>query len=127
MVSKFSQYDVLDPKCLARQVLALISDKWTIAIIYALAGGTRRFGELQRRINGVSPKMLTQTIRKLEIDGLVERKVYPSVPPKVEYALTPLGETLVEPILNLCRWAEDHLDAVLQARSENTESERNSA
>ena len=100
-----------------RQVLALIADKWTALVIYALARGTMRYGQLQRDIQGVSQRMLTRTLRALEQDGLVERKVYPAVPPMVEYSLTPLGETLVEPLTTICRWAQDHLHEVALARS----------
>jgi DNA-binding HxlR family transcriptional regulator len=108
---------VLDPRCGAQQALDLIANKWTALVIRVLARGTRRFGELQREIGGVSQKMLTQTLRKLERDGIVARTVHPVVPPKVEYALTPLGATLIEPLGALCRWAERHLDALLAARA----------
>jgi len=90
-------------------VLSRIADKWTALIIHVLAGGTRRYAELQREIGGISQKMLTQTLRSLERDGLVTRKVHPVVPPRVEYALTPLGRTLIEPLNAICRWAEKHL------------------
>ena len=100
-----------------RQVLTLIADKCTALVIYALARGTMRYGQLQREIQGVSQRMLTLTLRALEQDGLVERKVYPTVPPMVEYSLTPLGETLVEPLTVICHWAEDHLHEVASARS----------
>jgi DNA-binding HxlR family transcriptional regulator len=71
-----------------------------------------RFGQLQREVEGISQKMLTQTLRSLERDGLVERKVYPTVPLKVEYSLTPLGETLKEPLSAICKWSEEHLPEV---------------
>lgn len=100
-----------------RQVLTLIADKWTVLVIYALARGTLRYGQLQREIQGVSQRMLTRTLRALEQDGLVERKVYPAVPPMVEYSLTPLGETLIEPLTTICRWAENHFHEVVSARS----------
>jgi DNA-binding HxlR family transcriptional regulator len=92
----------------SQQLLALLADKWTIPVIHALARGTRRFGELQRAIGGVSQKMLTQCLRRLERHGLIARTVFPVVPPKVEYALTPLGESLNEPLAGLCRWVEKH-------------------
>src|SRR5438445_7270719 len=79
-----------------------------------VARGTMRYAELQRAIGGISQKMLTQTLRSLERDGLVQRKVHPVVPPKVEYSLTRLGRTLIEPLHALCRWSEKHL-AELQA------------
>jgi DNA-binding HxlR family transcriptional regulator len=109
MVIRRSQPSVMNAHCLSRVVLSRIADKWTALIIRALAGGTRRYAELQREIGGISQKMLTQTLRSLERDGLVSRKVHPVVPPKVEYTLTPLGRTLIEPLHAICRWSEKHL------------------
>ncbi len=105
---------VMNPTCLSRIVLDRIADKWTALIIHVLASGTRRYAVLQREIGGISQKMLTQTLRSLERDGLVARKVHPVVPPKVEYSLTPLGRTLIEPLRAICQWSEKHL-AQLQA------------
>jgi DNA-binding HxlR family transcriptional regulator len=105
---------VMDAQCPSRLVLDRIADKWTALIIQVLANGTKRYAELQREIGGISQKMLTQTLRSLERDGLVQRKVHPVVPPKVEYSLTRLGRTLIEPLHGLCRWSEKHL-AELQA------------
>jgi DNA-binding HxlR family transcriptional regulator len=104
----------MDAQCPSRLVLDRIADKWTALIIQVLANGTKRYAELQREIGGISQKMLTQTLRSLERDGLVQRKVHPVVPPKVEYSLTKLGRTLIEPLHALCRWSEKHL-AELQA------------
>ncbi len=110
MVPEEKEVGVLRAGCESRRVLDLIADKWTTLVIYALGqNGTRRFGELNRDIEGISQKMLTQTLRRLERDGLVRRKVYPEVPPRVEYALTELGASLCEPLRALCRWAEEHL------------------
>ncbi len=109
--------DVFDPRCGSQRALDLIANRWTALIIYALAGGAQRYSQLQRRIGGVSQKMLTQTLRKLERDGLVRRQVYPVVPPRVEYSLTPLGRTLTGPLKAICRWAEEHLAELEQARS----------
>lgn len=100
---------VLEPQCPSRLVLERIADKWTALIIQILAKGTMRYSALQQRIGGISQKMLTQTLRSLERDGLVQRKVYPVVPPRVEYSLTRLGRTLIEPLRSLCRWSEKHL------------------
>lgn len=105
---------VMDAQCPSRLVLDRIADKWTALIIQILARGTMRYVALQREIGGISQKMLTQTLRSLERDGLVRRTVHPVVPPKVEYDLTPLGRTLIEPLHGLCRWSEKHL-AELQA------------
>jgi len=106
-------------QCLPRQALDLISDRWTMIVVKALAEGIHRYGELHRAIGGISQKMLTQTLRSLEHDGLVRRTVYPVVPPKVEYALTPLGETLIEPLAAIGDWAERHMDDIVRARRQN--------
>jgi DNA-binding HxlR family transcriptional regulator len=113
---------VFNAKCGSQQVLDLIADRWTALVIYALAKGTQRYSELQRTIGGVSQKMLTQTLRNLERNGLVRRQVYPVVPPKVEYTLTPLGQTLIEPLRAVCKWAEEHLQDMEQARARHREA-----
>jgi DNA-binding HxlR family transcriptional regulator len=112
---------VLDAQCPSRLVLDRIADKWTALIIQILARGTMRYAALQREIGGISQKMLTQTLRSLERDGLVQRTVHPVVPPKVEYSLTRLGRTLIEPLHSLCRWSEKHL-AELQANRARAKS-----
>src|SRR6201981_1865154 len=112
---------VLDPRCPSRLVLDLIADKWTALVIQILAGGTMRYAALQREIGGISQKMLTQTLRSLERDGLLQRTAHPVVPPKVEYSLTRLGRTLIEPLHALCRWSENHL-AELQANRAHAEA-----
>ena len=110
------QPNVLSDVCPTRKVLDLIADKWTVLVIYLLASGTKRYGELQRAIHGISQKMLTQTLRGLERDGLVTRTVHPEVPPRVEYELTHAGATLIEPLAALDAWARTHLEAILDAR-----------
>jgi DNA-binding HxlR family transcriptional regulator len=117
MVRTAQRPSVFDAKCGSHRVLDLIANRWTALVIYALAGGTQRYGELHRKIGGVSQKMLTQTLRKLERDGIVERRVYPVVPPKVEYSLTPLGRTLTEPLRAICQWTERHLPELERARA----------
>jgi DNA-binding HxlR family transcriptional regulator len=114
---------VMDPLCPSRLVLERIADKWTALIIQLLTRGTHRYAELQRAIGGISQKMLTQTLRSLERDGLVHRKVHPVVPPKVEYSLTPLGRTLIDPLKALCRWSEKHLRQ-LEANRARADSKR---
>src|SRR5204863_5296134 len=111
---KAARASVLKPQCPSRIVLDRVADKWTALIIQVLANGTLRYAALQRAIGGISQKMLTQTLRSLERDGLVLRKVHPVVPPKVEYSLTRLGRTLIDPLHALCRWSEKH-SAELQA------------
>ncbi|MCH0540313.1 helix-turn-helix transcriptional regulator [Streptomyces sp. MUM 203J] len=110
--------DVYSAKCPTRQVLDHIAGKWTVLVVDALLQGTMRYSDLNRRIEGVSQKMLTQTLRRLETDGFVDRTVYPSVPPHVEYALTALGRSLAEPISALRRWTETHINQIEQARSQ---------
>jgi len=109
--------DVFNPNCESRQVLDLIADRWSMLVLYALARQSRRHGELKRMVGGISQKMLTQTLRSLEQDGLVRRSVYDVVPPHVDYALTPLGRTLLTPLRAICRWAESHLPQVKAARA----------
>lgn len=109
--------NVLSQDCASRRALELVSEKWTALVVYALVGGPRRHGELLRMIEGVSQKMLTQTLRRMEADGLIEREVLDPAPPQhVEYRLSDLGLTLAEPLVSLCRWAMDHLDEVRSAR-----------
>jgi DNA-binding HxlR family transcriptional regulator len=110
--------DVFSPTCGSRAVLELIADKWSALILYALMTQTRRHAELQRMIGGVSQKMLTQTLRRLEGDGLITREVFPVVPPHVEYSLTDLGRTLAPILGELCTWAEEHLPEVERRRQE---------
>ena len=116
MVTNGRPPNVFDARCTSARVLGLIANKWTALIIHKLAAGTKRYGELQHAIGGVSQKMLTQTLRNLQREGIVQRTSYPTVPPKVEYALTPLGRTLVEPLRALCRWAEEHSAEIETAR-----------
>lgn len=97
-------------------VLARIGDKWAVLVVAMLAEGPMRFNELKRRIGVISQRMLTFTLRGLERDGLVTRTVYPTVPPKVEYALTPLGVSLLAPIRHLSEWAHEHADEMAAAR-----------
>jgi len=99
-------------------VLDRIADKWTVLIVGALEEKTKRFGELRREVGGVSQKMLTQTLRGLERDGVVVRTVYASVPPKVEYSLTRLGRTLVHILEEIRKWSELNIEDVLKARDD---------
>ena len=110
-------YNVYAALCPTRQALDRIADKWTVLIVGSLAERPHRFGELRRAIDGISQKMLTQTLRSLELDGLVARRVKPTVPVTVEYSLTATGRTLTNPLEAIRRWAEEHIDEVLAARS----------
>ncbi len=110
--------DAFSGNCPVRELLDRIADKWTTLIIGMLGrgDGAVRFGELRRSVSGISQKMLTQTLRDLERDGLVTRTLYPEIPPRVEYSLTPLGRTLDEPLSALARWAERHMPEVRSAQ-----------
>jgi DNA-binding HxlR family transcriptional regulator len=88
----------------AALVISLLADKWTIPVIHSLARGTKRTGELKSALTGVSQKMLTQTLRALEGHGLISREVFPVVPPRVEYSLTELGESINVPLMHICEW-----------------------
>jgi DNA-binding HxlR family transcriptional regulator len=99
-----------------REVLDRVGDKWSVQVIASLGAGPRRFSELRRSIEGVSQRMLTLTLRGLERDGLVRRTQYETIPPKVDYELTPLGLTLLEPIKALAMWAADNRTDIQQAR-----------
>ena len=112
-------YNVYSASCPTRAALDRIADKWSMLIVAALAERPYRFGALSRRINGISQKMLTQTLRSLERDGIVLRRVETTVPIAVEYSLTPLGETLAVPIAAVRDWAEAHMDEILAARARN--------
>jgi DNA-binding HxlR family transcriptional regulator len=105
---------VFQATCSVPQLLDQIGSKWAILIIYALSQGTKRYSQLQHQIEGVSPKMLIQNLRKLEACGLVQRVVHPVVPPQVDYSLTLLGETLVDPLAVLYEWAENHVHKLNQ-------------
>jgi DNA-binding HxlR family transcriptional regulator len=104
-------------RAILRGLLTTIGDKWTLAVVSVLVEDTVRFTEIQRRVAGISHRMLTKTLRDLERDGLVSRAVHAEVPPRVEYALTPLGRTLLEPVDGLVRWVDVHGPAVLRNRA----------
>ena len=112
----FLRGNVYDATCPTRMILDRIADKWTVLIVSQLADGTYRFGEIRRKVGGISPKVLTQTLRALERDGILVRRIYASVPPKVEYSLTPLGRTLTELFTAVQDWAETHIESVVDAQ-----------
>ncbi|MFJ3084888.1 winged helix-turn-helix transcriptional regulator [Streptomyces sp. NPDC086838] len=111
-------YDAYLAECPARQLLDRISNKWVSLIINALSDGPQRYTDLARTLVSVSQKMLTQSLRALERDGLLARTVTPTMPVRVDYALTPLGESLVPVMRTIKAWAESNMDEVLEARSE---------
>ncbi|MCF6264671.1 MAG: helix-turn-helix transcriptional regulator [Xanthomonadales bacterium] len=110
-------WDTYNQSCPTRVVLNRIADKWTVLVVGALALETKRFGQLKRELDGISQKMLTQTLRAMERDGMVNRKVYPEVPPKVEYSLTELGCTLVSVLEDVRTWSEGNIEKILQAQT----------
>jgi DNA-binding HxlR family transcriptional regulator len=108
-----------DPaSCRAREVLDRVGDKWSLHVIHQLSAGTRRFTELRRSIDGISQRMLTVTLRGLERDGIVTRKMYPVMPPRVDYSLTLMGHTLVDAVATLIAWSVDHLKEIDAARAD---------
>jgi len=101
-----------------REVLNRVGDKWSVQVIALLGDGPMRFSELRRQIEGISQRMLTLTVRNLERDGLISRTVFPEIPPRVEYELTKLGNTLLVPISGLAEWAADHRTSIQEARAD---------
>jgi DNA-binding HxlR family transcriptional regulator len=111
------RWNMMDAACPTRQVLDRIADKWTMLVIVALEDGTLRFSELRRSIDGISQKMLTQTLRALERDGIVEREVIATVPVTVRYTLTPLGHSLADAVSVIREWAYANMDDIEAARA----------
>ncbi|HEV2673843.1 MAG TPA: helix-turn-helix domain-containing protein [Aliidongia sp.] len=109
--------ELRDPDCPIRSVLDRIGDKWSFLLILTLAPRPHRFGELRRAVDDISQRMLTQTLRSLQRDGLVDRTVFPTTPPSVEYRLTALGLSLLEPMRGLVAWADLQLPAITGARA----------
>ena len=105
-----------DTNCPIRNVIAQIGDRWSILVLFALVDEADRFNSIKRRVEGISQKMLTQTLRDLERDGYVSRTVYPEVPVRVEYALTDLGRELIKPLYGLISWADENHEVIKQAR-----------
>lgn len=108
--------------CPIQQTIALIGDKWKILVLCTLSDGTKRFGELQRALNGITPKVLTRQLRDLERDGLIARQIFPQVPPRVDYSLTPLGLSLMPILGQLHEWAVKNSAALLASHGGDTES-----
>lgn len=117
-MSRLQSLDNFDPTCPVRNVLARIGDKWTILVLYTLQmGGTLRFNELQRSVPDISQKMLTVTLRTLEEDGFILRRVYAVVPPKVEYSLTSRAHSLLPHINALTIWAKENMEDIIRDRT----------
>ena len=109
-------FDVFVKQCPSREIMQRLGDKWTPLVLLSLAGGPQRFSALRQRIGAVTPKVLTNTLRNLERDGLVQRTVYAQVPVRVDYELTDLGRGILEPMEILRLWSEEHVPKVLAAR-----------
>ena len=114
-LDRIANMGVFDTNCEGHQLLEKIANKWTILIIYALTQGKKRYSELKQQIVDISPKMLVQNLRNLERSGLIQREVFPTVPPRVDYSLTSLGESLAEPLAVFGEWAYQHIKDVNSA------------
>ena len=110
-------FDVLDVACPSRMVLARIGEKWTVRLLLTLDRSVLRFSELRGLLTDITPKVLTETLRALERDGLVAREVFAQVPPRVEYRLTPLGRSLLDAVQTLRTWSETYAPQILEARA----------
>jgi DNA-binding HxlR family transcriptional regulator len=115
-MAEHPEFNVLTATCPSRTSLARIANKWMAMVVSALGDGRLRFSDLRATVDGISGKVLTNTLRELERDGLVSRHVYAEIPPRVEYELTELGHTLHAPLRALGSWAEEHIEEVLTAR-----------
>lgn len=118
MANKPKKANLFDPNCSSRDVLELIGGKWSMLLVCALYDSKTRTGQLKRRVQGISQKMLTQTLRELQQNGIVKRISYPEVPPRVEYELTPLGYSLGELVVKMEQWIVKHHSIILKAQKE---------
>lgn len=118
---RYSGADAYLAACPSRQILDVLANKWTMLVMGALSAGPMRFGELRRRLDGITQKMLTQTLRSLERDGLVTRTVYPTIPPRVDYEATELGHSVTGLLDSIRVWSEDHINEILDAREVHDE------
>ncbi len=116
MTVTYRAWDVYEDQCPTRLVLDRLADKWAVLILDRLKAGPVRFNGLRRDIKGLSQKVLSQTLKRLERDGLISRAAFPTVPVTVEYALTPLGRTLTDTVATLVHWAEVNMEAVVMAQ-----------
>ena len=117
MIASRKRGDVFAETCPSRSVMEHVTSRWGVLVLVALLEGTLRFSELRRKVAGVSEKMLAQTLQALEADGIVHREVYPVIPPRVEYSLTPLGREVAPHVEVLADWIEENMPRVLKARA----------
>ena|SRR5262249_11082562 len=120
MTKKLKKADLFDPNCSSRDVLELIGNKWTMLLLCALYDSKTRTGQLKRKLEGISQKMLTQTLREMQQHGIVKRISYPEVPPRVEYELTDLGYSLAELVVKMERWIVKHHSVLLAAQAKRS-------
>lgn len=111
-------YDAFRRECMSHTVLEMLASKWVYLVVGALSTGKRRHGDLARKVEGITPKMLTQTLRVLERDGLVRREIFPVIPPRVEYELTDLGRNLSDLLNQIRVWSERHAPEIREARAQ---------
>jgi DNA-binding HxlR family transcriptional regulator len=116
MPNKPRKADLFDPNCSSRDVLELIGSKWSMLLLCALYDSKTRTGQLKRKVQGISQKMLTQTLREMQQNGIVKRISYPEVPPRVEYELTELGYSLAQLVVKMEQWIVKHHPIILKAR-----------
>jgi len=116
-----NQYNILEEDCFNRHILDIVVNKWTSLIFYSLSPGPQRYNQLKKLIEGISQTMLTGTLRKLERNGLVHREIYPVIPPKVEYSLTPLGETLIPIFEQIYKWTGQYMTEIELAQKQYDE------
>ncbi len=109
-------FNILEEDCFNRHVLDIVVNRWTGLIFYALSSGPKRYNQLRRMVEGISQTMLTNTVRKLERNGLIRRQIYPEVPPRVEYSLTSLGETLIPIFEQIYQWTGDYMAEIQLAQ-----------
>ena len=116
-------YDAFKRTCMSHTVLEMLASKWVYLVVGALKTGRRRYGDLSRKVEGITPKMLTQTLRVLERDGLVRREIFPVIPPRVEYELTELGQNVAELLNQIRVWSERHAPEIHEARARSQAGE----
>lgn len=117
LADRMARGDVFEPRCLSRELLKHVTSTWGVLTLIALQPGVLRFSALRRKVNGVSERMLAQTLQQLEADGLVNRRSYPVVPPHVEYSLTPFGQEAAAHVETLVDWIEDRMPALVESRN----------
>jgi DNA-binding HxlR family transcriptional regulator len=117
LATRFERGDLFAAQCPSREVLKHVTSRWGVLVLVALLAGTHRFSDLRRKVNGISEKMLAQTLQWLESDGFVDRISYPVVPPRVEYTLTPLGLEVARKVEALADWIENNIVQICAARS----------